>query len=101
MHFHVTLRCVNDLPNYIQGLFHLKNNGLSNRKTKVTLNLFILSCLPEKQFCVTSYQGLIKTVFDISISILSTLIWAGTNLILSKTETTIKRNSGFFIKSAT
>ena len=34
MHFHVTLRCVNDLPNYVQGLFHLKNNSLSNRKTE-------------------------------------------------------------------
>ena len=41
-------------------------------------------------------QALILAVFDIVIPILGTL-----NLILSKTETTIKHNSSFSIKSAT
>ena len=41
-------------------------------------------------------QALILAVFDIVIPILGTL-----NLILSKTETTIKHNSSFLIKSAT
>ena len=40
-------------------------------------------------------QALILAVFDIVIPILGTL-----NLILSKTETTIKHNSSFLIKSA-
>ena len=41
-------------------------------------------------------QGLIQAVFDIGIPILGTLIWVCPNLILSKTETTIKHNSSFF-----
>ena len=42
-----------------------------------------------------------KGVFDIGIPILGVLIWACPNLILNKTETTIKRNFSFFIKSPT
>ena len=53
IHFHVTLRCVNDLPNYIQGLFHLKNNSLSNTHTEITLNFFINIMFAEKHFCLT------------------------------------------------
>ena len=45
-------------------------------------------------------QGLIQAVSDISIPIFSTLIWVCPNSILSKTETTTKRNSSFLIKSA-
>ena len=45
-------------------------------------------------------QGLIQAVFNIGIPILGKLIWACPNLILSKTKTTIKRNSSFLIKSA-
>ena len=45
--------------------------------------------------------GLIKAVFNIEIPILGTLIWVFQNLIFSKTETTVKHNSSFFIKSAT
>ena len=37
----------------------------------------------------------------IGIPILGTLIWAYPNLIFSKTETTVKYNSSFLIKSAT
>ena len=49
------------------------------------------------------YQGLIQAALDIGIPILRTLIWASPNsVLLSKTETTVKRNSSFFpIKSAT
>ena len=46
-------------------------------------------------------QGLIQTVFNISIPILGTLIWVCPNLILYKTQTTITCNSSFLIKSAT
>ena len=46
-------------------------------------------------------QGLIQAVFDIDVTILGTLIWACPDLILIKTETTIKHNSSFLIKSAT
>ena len=46
-------------------------------------------------------QGLTQAVFDIGIPILVTRIWVCPNLILSKTETVIKRNSNFLIKSAT
>ena len=46
-------------------------------------------------------QGLIQTVFDISIPILGTLIWACPNLILRKIETTVEHNSSFFIKTVT
>ena len=46
-------------------------------------------------------QGLIQAVFDIGIPILGTRIWVCPNLILSKPETVIKRNSNFLIKSAT
>ena len=44
-------------------------------------------------------QGLMQAVFDSGIPILGTLIWACPNLILSKTETAIKQNSSFLIKS--
>ena len=43
-----------------------------------------------------SGPGLIQAVFDICILILGTVIWVCTNLILSKTKTTIKSNSSFF-----
>ena len=46
-------------------------------------------------------QGLIQAVFDIGIPILGRLIWACPNLILSKTEATIKCNSSCLTKSAT
>ena len=46
-------------------------------------------------------QGLIQAIFDIVIPILGTLIWVCRNLILRKTETTIKCNSSFLIKSVT
>ena len=46
-----------------------------------------------------SGPGLIQAVFDICILILGTVIWVCTNLILSKTKTTIKSNSSFLIKS--
>ena len=46
-------------------------------------------------------QGLMQTVFNIGITILGTLIRACLNLILRKTETTIKRVSSFLIKSVT
>ena len=45
-------------------------------------------------------QGLIQAAFDIGKPLLGTLIWACPNLISSKTETIIERNSSFFIKSA-
>ena len=45
-------------------------------------------------------MGLIPAVSDIRIPILGTIIWACTNLIFSKTETTVKHNSSFLIKSA-
>ena len=38
------------------------------------------------------FQGLIQVVFNIGIPILDTIIWVCLNLILSKTETIIKRN---------
>ena len=41
------------------------------------------------------------SVFDIGVPILGLLIWALPNLIFNKTKTTIKRNSSFFIISAT
>ena len=44
----------------------------------------------------TRKQEMIQAVFDISIPSLGTLISACPNLILSKTETTIKPNSSFF-----
>ena len=47
------------------------------------------------------WQGLIQAVFDIGIPILGTLIWLCPNLILSKIETTVKRNSSFSVKSVT
>ena len=47
------------------------------------------------------HQGLIQAVFDNGIMILGKLIWAWPNVILSKTETSIKPNSNFFMKSAT
>lgn len=47
------------------------------------------------------YQELIQGVLDIGIPILGTLTWARPNLILSKTEATIKSNSRFLIKSGT
>ena len=40
-------------------------------------------------------------VFNIGIPILGTISWALPNIILSKTETSVKRNSSFLIKSAT
>ena len=43
---------------------------------------------------------LAQAVFDMSVPILGTLIRACPNLILSKTETTVKHNSSFLIKSA-
>ena len=46
-------------------------------------------------------QGLIQAVFNIGIPILVTLSWASPNLILSKTEATIKPNSSFSIKAPT
>ena len=46
-------------------------------------------------------QGLMQTIFNIGITILGTLIRACLNLILRKTETTIKRVSSFLIKSVT
>ena len=46
-------------------------------------------------------QGLTQDVFNISIPVLGTLIWVCPNLILGKTETTIKFNSSFLIKSET
>ena len=45
-------------------------------------------------------QGLIQAVFDIGIPILGTPIWTYPNLIFSKTETAVKHNSSFLIKSA-
>ena len=45
-------------------------------------------------------RRLIQAVFDIGLPILGTLIWACPNLIFSKTETTVKHNSIFLIKSA-
>ena len=47
------------------------------------------------------FQGLIQAVFNIGISILGTLIWACLNLILRKTETTIKGIFSFLIKPVT
>ena len=41
-----------------------------------------------------------QVVLDIGIPILGTLIWVCPNLIFSKTETTVKHNSCFLIKSA-
>ena len=46
-------------------------------------------------------QWLIQAVLDMGILILGTLTWACPNLILSRTETNIKRNSRFLIESAT
>ena len=40
-------------------------------------------------------QGLIQAGFGISIPIFGALIWACPNLILSKTETTMKLDSSF------
>ena len=45
--------------------------------------------------------GLRQAVFDIHIPILGTLIWTYPNLYLSKTETNIKHNFSFLIKSGT
>ena len=42
-------------------------------------------------------QGLIQVAFDIGIQILGTLVWVCPNLLLSKTETTIKRNSVYMV----
>ena len=55
----------------------------------------------KKHFSITQYLGLIQAVLDIGLPILGTLIWVDTNLVFSKTETTIKHNSSLFIKSAT
>ena len=40
-------------------------------------------------------QGLIQSVFDSGIPISGSLTWACRNIILSKTESTIKRNPSF------
>ena len=53
------------------------------------------------QVLLENFQGLIQAVFQIGIPIFGTLIWVCPNLILSKTETTIKSNFSFLIKSAT
>ena len=64
----------------------------------VFFGLNIKNRLYEKR---TFGQRLIQAIFNIGIPILGTQIWACPNLILSKTETNIKRNSIFLIKSAT
>ena len=53
------------------------------------------------QYMYVYIQGLIQAVFNIGIPILVTLSWASPNLILSKTEATIKPNSSFSIKTPT
>ena len=73
---------------------------LKNSQNKVCLQLTLLWCrYGELWIFLAQYsntcQGLIQAVFDIGIPIL------GLNSILSKTETTIERNSSFLIKSAT
>ena len=44
-------------------------------------------------------RWLLKTVFNIGIPILGTLIWVCPNLIFSQTETTFKQNSNFFLSN--
>ena len=57
-----------------------------------------------KQLTITAYarfQGLIQTVFNITIPILGTYIWVWPNLILIKINVTSKHNLSFLIKSVT
>ena len=49
--------------------------------------------------CPTTGKRLIHDVFNIGIPILGTIIGALPNIFLSKTETSIKRNSSFLIKA--
>ena len=45
-------------------------------------------------------MGLIQAIIDIGITTFGKLVWAWPNLIFSKTETAVKHNSSFSIKSA-
>ena len=54
---HFTFRCVNDLLNYIQGLFHLKDDSLSNTHTEVTLDFFINITFARKTFLFNVISG--------------------------------------------
>ena len=73
-------------------------------KDKITFNLNdIISNTGERMQYMAdlSNQGLIQAVFDISIPILGTLIWACLNLILRKIGIATKCISSFLIKSIT
>ena len=82
----------------VSEIYFLKLQDPKNFHFKIGKNLLKANTAIKFYYCC---QGLIKAVFDIGFPILGTLIWACLILILSKTETAIKRNSSFLIKSST
>ena len=71
-----------------------------NKENK-SMNWINIRQMKQVSSNLNNIQGLIQAVFDIGIPILGTLIWACPNLMLSKTEATVKHNFSFLIKSAT
>ena len=78
-----------------------KDLNIKSAKTELSYDVPKHVKIKNPASALSEKQGLMQAVFDIGILILGTIIRACPNLFLSKTETTIKRNSSFLIKSAT
>ena len=71
--------------------FHMNVRERHETQCHVESGVFIVPLIVMVIYIyIYIYEGLIHTVFNISILILGTLIWACPNLILSKIETTVE-----------
>ena len=95
-------KCVLELPWTFERVWAIKGKKNDIKKFRPSHYDALMKASPKPaKLKILLPKGLIRGIFDIGTPILDTLIWAGPNLILTKTKTPNKCNFSFLIISET